>query len=289
MDKDRMSRYLPSPSIREILLEVIEGQRPTDNSGPTLQQVSVLEEAQKRLAKKVNSNSEAPNSVHIQRYGAPPLRLSPEMEEALLTQWGELFRTGLLAWGLNLSNPNPPFFHLTDIGKTALANATRDPSNPAGYLRHLDSVATLNPISRSYLLEGLDCYVAGLIKASAVMIGAAAEGIVIELAKHTELKLISLNRTPPKGLSDWKVKTLSEALRSIFETQKNTMESELRESVVANWPGFSYQIRATRNEAGHPTSVEPVTSDRVHAAFLTFPELAKLANKLGEWVTNDLV
>jgi hypothetical protein len=54
------------------------------------------------------------------------------MEQAVLTQWQELFRTGLLAWGHDLNNPNLPFFHLTDIGRRALANATRDPTSPVG-------------------------------------------------------------------------------------------------------------------------------------------------------------
>jgi hypothetical protein len=189
---------------------------------------------------------------------------------------------------LNLSNPNPPFFHLTERGKNALANATRDPSNPAGYLRHLDSVVTLNPVSQSYLIEGLDCYVAGLTKAAAVMVGAAAEALIVELATHTNQKLISLGQPSSKGLTDWKAKSVTDALKTIFESQKRNMGVELRESVDANWPAFSYQIRATRNEAGHPTSVDPVTPDRVHAALLIFPELAKLADSLKQWVTVSL-
>jgi len=253
-----------------------------------LQQTSVLTQASTRLAQKLSPPSSIPNRQFMTSYGQPPPQLSPEMEEALLTQWGELFRTGLLAWGFNLCNPNPPFFHLTERGKNALANATRDPSNPAGYLRHLGSVAKLNPVSQSYLVEGLDCYVAGLAKAAAVMVGAAAEAIIVELAAHTSQKLISLGQPPSKGLTDWKAKSVADALRTIFESQKQNMGNELRESVQANWPAFSYQIRATRNEAGHPTSVDPVTPDRVHAALLIFPELAKLADSLGQWVTTSL-
>ena len=71
--------------------------------GPTLKQGSVLDAAARKL--------------------------KGYEQQAILTQWGELFRTGLLAWGLNLNNPNPPFFHLTDRGRLALENATRDPSN----------------------------------------------------------------------------------------------------------------------------------------------------------------
>ena len=69
----------------------------------------------------------------------------------------DLFRTGYFAWGLNLSNPDPPFFHFTDRGRRALERLSRDPGNPAGYLQYLASVAKLNPIASSYLGEGLDC------------------------------------------------------------------------------------------------------------------------------------
>lgn len=35
-------------------------------------------------------------------------------QQELLTQWHELFRTGELAWGYDIDNPNAPFFHLVE-------------------------------------------------------------------------------------------------------------------------------------------------------------------------------
>ncbi len=43
-----------------------------------------------------------------------------------------------------------------------------------------------------------------------------------------------------------------------------------------------------RNEAGHPSSIDPVTPDTVHASLLVFPELARLAKGLTDWVSNSL-
>lgn len=37
--------------------------------------------------------------------------------------------------------------------------------------------------------------------------------------------------------------------------------------------------------SGHPTSIEPVTPDTVHASLLVFPELAALATSLRDWVS----
>jgi hypothetical protein len=254
------------PSIREVLLAEIKIQEPRDFSGQTLQQNSVLSATARKLG--VNQ--------------------SPDLEQAILTQWGELFRMGLLAWGLNLANPNPPFFHLTERGRQALQNATRDPSNPAGYLRHLASIATLEPVAMSYLTEGLECYVAGLFKAAAVMIGAAAESVILDLRNATVKKLASLNKPIPRSLEDWKIKTVSDALRASFESHAAKFKRELREAFEAYWSAFAQQIRTTRNEAGHPVSVDPVTPDTVHASLLIFPELARLANSLARWVADDL-
>jgi hypothetical protein len=198
-----------------------------------------------------------------------------------------LFRTGLIAWGFNLSNPNPPFFHLTERGRNVLKNVTRDPSNPAGYLRHLTSVAQLAPVAMSYLTEGLDCYVAGLHKAAAVMVGGAAESLILDLRDLLIRKLAPLQKSIPKGMEDWKIRTVSEALQHFFQMHAPKFRRELREPFEAYWSGFAQQIRATRNEAGHPASVDPVSPDTVHAALLIFPELARLADSLTRWTTED--
>jgi len=84
--------------IRRILLEVVE-----TNASRGLQQSSVLQEASQRLA----------------------IRNNAQLEEALLTAWFDLFRTGHLSWGLNLSNPNPPFCHLTSQGRKTLEHLSR--------------------------------------------------------------------------------------------------------------------------------------------------------------------
>jgi len=254
------------PSIREVLLAEIKAQEPTGYSGPTLQQTSVLNAVARTLG--ANQNL--------------------DLEQAILTQWDELFRTGLLAWGLNLSNPNAPFFHLTERGRQALQNVTRDPSNPAGYLRHLASVATLEPVAMSYLAEGLECYVAGLFKAAAVMVGASAESVILDLRNVAVQKLTLLRKSVPRGMEDWRIKTVSDALRSFFEAHTAQFTRELREPFEAYWSAFAHQIRTTRNDAGHPMSVDPVTPDTVHASLLVFPELARLANSLSRWVSDDL-
>jgi hypothetical protein len=252
--------------IREVLLAEIKARQPSGYTSAPLHQKSILD----AVAKRLNANQR------------------PDIEEAILTQWHDLFRTGLLAWGLNLSNPDPPFFHLAERGRQALVHLERNPSNPAGYLRHLASIAELESVSMSYLVEGLECYAAGLFKAASVMVGGAAEKTVLNLRDLTVQKLKSLETPVPKKMEDWRIKVITDALYVFFEGQAVKFERPLYEVFEAYWPAFTQQIRATRNDAGHPTSVDPVTPDTVHASLLIFPELAKLADSLQRWVISDL-
>ena len=248
--------------VRTVLLEVIEEQ--TRGATPSLQSGSTLMAAVERLGCR---------------------RSAVEEQQLVLTEWAELFRTGFLAWGFNVDNANAPFFHVTRRGQLALGSIGRDPANPAGYMRHLDQKATINDIACSYLVEGLECYSAGSFKAAAVMVGAAAESVVIELRNKVVVAIAQAGETEPKGINDWRIRTITNALATYFQANKKTMERGLRESYEAYWDAFTQQIRSVRNEAGHPSSISPITPDSVHAQYLIFPDLAVLAADLGGWVS----
>lgn len=252
--------------IRETLLKVVQDFQPKSPTDGSLQQLTVLNHTTDRLG----------------------IAHDLDLEQAVLTQWHDLFRTGYLAWGHNLSNASPPFFHVTARGRRALEKLSRDPGNPAGYLKHLQSNAKLNPIASSYLLEGLECYVNDLVKSAAVMIGAASESIVLELRDVLAQRLSKLGQPIPPKLQDWRIKTVLDEVHSFLDLRKSKMARDLREEFEAYWSAFAQQIRAVRNEAGHPTSVDPVSPDTVHASFLVFPELAKLATRLNEWITKEM-
>jgi hypothetical protein len=152
----------------------------------------------------------------------------------------------------------------------------------------LASVANLNAVAQSYLSEGLECFVAGLHKAAAVMLGAAAESIVFEVRDTTVATGTSRGVSVPKALSDWKLKAVLDSLQQFLGSRAHLMPRELREDFEALWPALRHQIRVVRNEAGHPASVDPVSADSVHASFLMFPDLARLATRVTAWVAAEL-
>lgn len=202
----------------------------------------------------------------------------------ILSEWYSLFATGHLSWGHNIGNPNPPFFHVTARGRSALEILSRDPSNPRGYLEHVKTVASLNTVAWSYLDEALKCYVGGHYKAAAVMLGGASESLVLEVRDHLVGRLQSIGLQVPTNLKDWRVKTVLDGLQQQIEARRSTLSRQLREEAEAHWAAFAQQIRAIRNEAGHPSSVDPITPESAHAAFLIFPVLAHIAQGLHQWI-----
>jgi hypothetical protein len=259
----------PERSVREMLLEVVTEQH-RQLQGGNLQQTSVLDAVQARMG--IRSSSP-----------------TPPLEEAILTEWHELFRTGLLAWGFNLSNPNPPFLHLTARGHQAMERLSRDPSNPDGYLRHLKTLKVpLATTAQSYVDEALKCYVAGLYKAAAVMIGAAAESFILEIRDIVSDKLKLAGRQVPSQLNNRSIKTVTDELGKVFDSNINKKtHGELRERFDAHWGALTHEIRTTRNDAGHPKSIAPVTPESVHASLLLFPVLARLCGDLLNWSADE--
>jgi len=247
--------------IRQVILETVQRR----SSGGNLQTRSVLQTAMETLG----------------------LQRSTKIQQALLTIWHDLFRTGYLAWGHDLANPNPPFCHVTEQGRTVLSNLTRDPANPAGYLAHLSGIVSLNPVAQSYLDEALRTYNADCIKAAAVMIGAAAESMTLELRDALLQRIEHLNRGPSRDLKDWRLKRVLDGISKELNSHRNQMSVEVAESFEQYWPAFTGQIRRVRNDAGHPTSIEPVTHETVQASLLIFPELATLIKILITWVSSD--
>jgi hypothetical protein len=247
--------------MKRVLLEVVAD---AATRYSTLQQVTLLQEAAKRL-KLTGLN----------------------LEQALLTYWFDLFRSGHLSWGYNLANPDPPFCHLTEQGRKTLENLSRDPANPDGYLSHLHKISALNPIADSYMREALNTYNSNCIKATAVLVGIALETILLEVRDVLLEKMKSLSKVPPKGLLDWRIKCVIDALNKELEKYKAKMPPKLAEGFEALWPAIIYQIRTTRNDAGHPKSIEPVAPESVHAGLLMFPELLRFTTNLKSWVISD--
>ena len=116
------------------------------------------------------------------------------------------------------------------------------------------------------------------------MVGAAAESIVLRVRSALVAKLDELGEKKPKDLTDWRISRILKAIQQVVESKKSSIPASVFGSFDAYWPAFTYQIRSVRNESGHPTTIEPIESETVHASLLVFPELASIGSKLEHWI-----
>jgi hypothetical protein len=208
------------------------------------------------------------------------------LRTAVLTCWNDLLRSGVIDFG----NPgalskhwDSDHFYLTETGRKTLEHLGRDPINRDGYMRHLQQCTTLDPVSGSYIKEALHTYQAGCYKATAVMVGTAAEGMILHLREVIVGRLRAAGRKVPKDLDGWKIKAVCDTLGALLESNQKHMPADLAGAFDTYWAGFTSHIRAIRNSSGHPNSIEPVSAESVHAALLLFPEFAKLVGDLEKW------
>jgi len=212
-----------------------------------------------------------------------------EAEGAILAEWQAMFTSGLLIWGAHFRQSEPPFFHISKIGQSVIAELSRDPYNKNGYLANIDAHSNISAITRSYLVESLECYSFNQYKASAVLLGAASERCVLDLRGAVRDQLSKRNDPVPKSLSSQQIKTILSGLQKYFEGNKkeivknNVGGHELYSEFEAHWPSFTQQIRIVRNDVGHPNSIVPVSRETVRANFLIFPAVAKMSTDLVEW------
>lgn len=205
-------------------------------------------------------------------------------EHELLTIWGDMFRIGILGRGLNLSNPEAPYYHITDRGRKTLTGPSRDPGNPDAYMAALIASGSLSDIAESYIREAVETYNNGCFKAAAVMVGCASEALILELRDAVVSRLSANGRKPAPGLSDWRAKTVLDSVSKELSTHQKAMPLKLGDSFQYTWPAFLQQIRAGRNDSGHPWSLDPITGDAVHASLLIFPEVLSLTSHLIKWI-----
>jgi hypothetical protein len=79
-----------------------------------------------------------------------------------------------------------------------------------------------------------------------------------------------------------------DAIYDLLGMHKQSMSRHLWESIGSYWAAYIQQIRTSRNDARHPSSIDAVTVGTVHASLLILLELAELAEQLRNWVANGL-
>ncbi len=251
------------------------------------------------------SVSFSPDDVIKQVVGQLNAASDEDLKRAVLCYFNDLLRAGVVGIGDKdyvdpkrrvSAGPTAEWPHgkcyLTPDGKEVLTQASRDPINSPGYLAYLDQEATLDDVTRGYVEEALSTYRACCYKATAVLIGAAVEKLVLALCDELRMRLNAIGSKPTKGLDAWQVKTVLEAIAKQIlpdlsgDARKSGDESlrKLEEDSQARLLPVAAEFRKIRNDAGHPASLTPVNPSDVHCNLLLFPSTARLLQRLKQWV-----
>lgn len=201
---------------------------------------------------------------------------TPNQQQILAAYWS------LVAQGLayiDISQPAPENWdlNLTPAGQAALRDEEVNPDDPAGYLRTLyTNVPTLGVTVRMYVDEAVRTYYSRAYLACTVMIGVAAEAAFLDAAAA----FIPWSTPPADKLK--KLLTNPRAnyvdrfgeFRKKLEEQKNRLPPDVRDALDIHMSAVLDLLRASRNDAGHPTG-RPFHRDDCFTALRVFERLAR--------------
>jgi hypothetical protein len=219
-------------------------------------------------------------------YGGRNLLTERERNLVLEVVWS-LIVQGILIPGLNDSNPNWPFLSLTEYGRKCVEEDRVLPHDPDGFLRDFRrEVPNVDPTVLEYLTESLQCYVHGLNRSTAVMLGGASEQSVL-------LMIDSYANSIADATAKQKFESAFEKAQSIFKKYelferqfasiKQRMPRELTDNVDSLLRGVFDMIRNSRNDAGHPAIGNSVNRDVVYSHLRLFTPYCKRVHDLTAW------
>jgi hypothetical protein len=194
---------------------------------------------------------------------------------------------GILVPGMDDSNESWPFLRLTDYGYRCINENEILPHDPDGYLIDFrNAVPSADPVIVEYLTESLQCFLRGLNRAAAVMLGAASEQAVLLLIDSYTSAIADEVK---KNQAQAQVEKSTSIFRKyeVFDRQyagiKNKLPKELAENSDSLLRGVFDLIRNSRNEAGHPASGTYVTRDTNYSHLRLFVPYCQRIYSLIAW------
>jgi hypothetical protein len=209
-------------------------------------------------------------------------------EKALILEivWS-LIVQGILIPGVEDGNQGWPHFRLTIYGRKCIEADHILPHDPDGFLAQFRGDAPhIDPTVLEYLTESLQCFVHGLQRAAAVMLGGASEQAIL-------LMIESFGNSISDTSNKQKFVTSFAKTQSIFKkyelfekhlpTIKERLPRELAENIDSQLKGVFDLIRNSRNDAGHPAMGSGVNRDGVYSHLRLFTPYYKRINALTAW------
>lgn len=205
----------------------------------------------------------------------------------------QLLIEGIVAPGMNSSDQNLPWFHVTEYGKKVLAAEAGHPHDEAGYLARVRTrVPQPDPTVLAYLAEALTAFRRGTPVASTVMLGIAAERVFLMVCDSLLASLCDpseraalggiLQRFPMRPKLDW--------VHAKILALQNRRTPGLPDNVGLMVTAVYDFLRAQRNDLGHPRDAPPdVDREDAFANLQMFPRYYEIAEELRRFLAANQV
>lgn len=195
-----------------------------------------------------------------------PLR-DQVQEEVRQLLW-QFIVQGLVVPGMNAANAEWPWYRLTERGVAAVAAGATQPYDPDGFIGFFDRKnPDADQVLRDYVIEAVNTFNVGCLKASAVMLGCASEksllllldafaGAISDGAKRAKFE---------KETGGWMIASKYRALKDRLDKMvaAKQLPRDLTDTVRTTLDiGFNL-VREQRNAAGHPEIVGQHDPDSV--------------------------
>lgn len=216
---------------------------------------------------------------------APDIHYQCPLADKITAVIWELIVEGVYTPGISMQTPNLPFLRVTEYGQKCFEAGELTAHDPDDYLRRLKAACpSIDEITVLYTEEALDTFRAAKYLASAVMIGVAAESMLLRLvdALHAALDTPQQKAKFEKDTKGKYAKTQHDAVLTTLRAPSTSLPAGVKSSLTQYIATYDL-IRRTRNDAGHPTP-KRVERDDTHAVLLLFPTYCKTVHDLMEWL-----
>lgn len=273
------SNDLELEQIRSLAIHALKKFKNNSAQYPALQTVNLIIE----IANETIRSKLKPSSGDSHRED----RIFSEKEHARVREViSNLFAEGLLMWGLNKTNPDPPFMGITEYGEEVLENEDLIPHDPNGFLNKFKTeIPNADNLILKYLTESVQTYRTNNLLSSSVMLGVAAEAAFNNLFEKLRSTLTNANK---QRKFERLAKTIS--IKEKFdETMKEIdlirplLPGKLKEDIKSHIEGIFELIRNQRNDSGHPTGKD-VSKDDLFINLRLFITFCNDVYKLIDWL-----
>ncbi len=185
---------------------------------------------------------------------------SEEEWEHILDIANSFLTEGIMRWGSDIHNANPPFMGLTSYGRKILSTDEPNPHDPDGYLQRIyDKVPNIDKNTKMYLVESLNTFQKNCFMSSAVMLGVSAESVfnntydsLLDSTTSQKLKK-SLERIRNSAKTKQRINLFRDA---ILVSLKEKIPRKFTDDFESKTDPIFNLIRQIRNDVGHPTGIK---------------------------------